>query len=94
VSSLATISKWGEVPLPRPPEESLCSGGVHAVCSMGDNTPQNNTHKTKEPPHGETQSGQPPSSRVGGRKKKLRAEAKGPEYHNITGPVGDSGKRK
>ena len=35
---LATISRWDEVPLPRPPEESLSSGGVQAVCSMGANT--------------------------------------------------------
>jgi hypothetical protein len=43
---LATISIWDEVPLPRPPEESLSCGGVQAVCSMEANTHQQPQERT------------------------------------------------
>jgi hypothetical protein len=36
---LANISRWDEVPPPRPPEQSLSSDGVQAVWSVEANTP-------------------------------------------------------
>ena len=44
---LATVSRWDEVPPPRPLEESLSSGGVHAVCSVEANTPSTKTNTTE-----------------------------------------------